>query len=84
MTQPSPSPLGLGMPPCSGQACPVSEAKSLRWQHKSHPSAGHLGRDRLEGGPGLGFVGIGTSFAPTSEPGVGRRTGWTAVRAAKR
>lgn len=66
------SPLGLGMSLCSGQACGVAGAKSLRWQYKA--------REEIGGwrcGPGLRCVGIGMVSAPTSEPGVGRRVGRT-------
>lgn len=38
------SPLGLGMSLCSGQACGVAGAKSLRWQYKARDIC--LGRDR--------------------------------------
>lgn len=72
----SPSPLGLGMSPCPGQACGVSGAKSLRWQHKATSRASvweEIGGWRS--GPGLRFVGIGTVSAPASEPGVGRKLG---------
>lgn len=70
----SPSPLGLGMSPCPGQACGVSGAKSLRWRHKATSRASvweEIGG--WESGPGLRCVGIRTVSAPTSEPGVGRR-----------
>lgn len=70
----SPSPLGLGMSPCLRQACGVSGAKSLSWQHKATSGASvweEIGG--WMGGPGLRFVGISTVSASTSEPGVGRR-----------